>query len=296
MKYLFLLVSLGTALTCAGQNLSQKHKADSLYTLGQWTNAVNEYRKILKADPSNPYALYKTGKCWQQLKKPDAALACYKEAFKNGGRIQIMADVAGTFLSLHKKDSAYTWLKRMADQGYTDYQRIEKDSLLNTLKNETAYALLLKQIKINNAPCSASPEFRDFDFWIGNWDVTSNGQPAGKSSIRLILDSCVIFENWKGLKEGKSFNMYDAISKTWKQTWVDYSGAWTEFKDGKYANGKMLFYTANEKQKDGSFTKRRLSFFNLDPNHVRQFSEQSKDDGKTWTVEYDFLYTREAGE
>jgi hypothetical protein len=37
---------------------------------------------------------------------------------------------------------------------------------------------------------------------------------------------------------------------------------------------------------------RHLQFFNLGPGKVRQFSQGSNDDGKTWHVEYDLIYTK----
>ncbi|MEW6208480.1 MAG: hypothetical protein AB1631_08935 [Acidobacteriota bacterium] len=37
---------------------------------------------------------------------------------------------------------------------------------------------------------------------------------------------------------------------------------------------------------------RRLTFFNLGADRVRQFSERSTDGGKTWAVGYDFTYIR----
>jgi hypothetical protein len=37
---------------------------------------------------------------------------------------------------------------------------------------------------------------------------------------------------------------------------------------------------------------RRLTFFNTNPNEVRQLGEVSNDLGKTWKVEYDFKYVR----
>ena len=45
-------------------------------------------------------------------------------------------------------------------------------------------------------PCS-KPEYRQFDFWIGEWEAYGvNGQKAGDSKISLILDSCIILEEW----------------------------------------------------------------------------------------------------
>ena len=47
-------------------------------------------------------------------------------------------------------------------------------------------------------PCTTDPVYRQFDFWIGEWDVyAKNGKEAGDSRIDLILDSCIILENWK---------------------------------------------------------------------------------------------------
>ena len=45
-------------------------------------------------------------------------------------------------------------------------------------------------------------------------------------------------------------------------------------------------------QPDGSKLKRHLQFFALGSDKVRQFSQGSTDNGKTWNVEYDFTYIR----
>ena len=88
-------------------------------------------------------------------------------------------------------------------------------------------------------PCS-KPEFRQFDFWIGEWEAFGvNGKKGGDSKISLILDSCIILEEWtsagvqQGLRyAGKSFNTWNAASKQWQQTWnspfygVQEQGGW----------------------------------------------------------------------
>ena len=56
-------------------------------------------------------------------------------------------------------------------------------------------------------PCLSRPESRSFDFWVGEWDVTTpQGQPAGSSSVQLLLQGCTLFENWHSLAgvDGKS--------------------------------------------------------------------------------------------
>ena len=139
--------------------------------------------------------------------------------------------------------------------------------------------------------CTA-PEYRQFDFWIGEWDVvtTQGHDPAGSSSIQLILDKCVILENWTGGVTGKSFNHYDPTTKKWIQDWVDSASASVHF-EGALDNGVMSFY-ADNLNPDGTHARRHLQFFKLDEDHVRQFSQQSSDGGKTWSVEYDLTYNR----
>jgi hypothetical protein len=143
------------------------------------------------------------------------------------------------------------------------------------------------------SPCADAPH-RAFDFWVGDWTVTTkNGPKVGESSIRRILNDCVILESWtgKGGGTGQSFNNYDARWKTWKQFWVDATGGRQEYEDGVYRDGALRFSGHNPGPK-GEPAEQRFTFFNLDPNHVRQFQEQSTDGGKTWTIVYDFYYTR----
>ncbi len=67
------------------------------------------------------------------------------------------------------------------------------------MKKFLLFALLvsgMQTIFSQKLPCS-KPEYRQFDFWIGEWEAYGlNGQKAGDSKISLILDSCIILEEW----------------------------------------------------------------------------------------------------
>jgi hypothetical protein len=43
---------------------------------------------------------------------------------------------------------------------------------------------------------------------------------------------------------------------------------------------------------DGARIWRRMTLFNMSPTQVRQLSYASVDGGKTWSINYDFIYTR----
>lgn len=148
-------------------------------------------------------------------------------------------------------------------------------------------------------PCSL-PEFRQFDFWVGNWEAFGkNGKKGGDSKISIILDSCVILEEWTSassqqglIYSGKSFNTYNLATRQWQQTWVDNTGNTTEFLRGEGSDGKIVYHADKVMDQKGKTFMRRLTFTKLSNDKVRQFGERSDDGGKTWTTEYDLEYRR----
>ena len=165
--------------------------------------------------------------------------------------------------------------------------------------------VLLITATISNAqsttakPCTGD-NYRQFDFWIGEWDVYGiNGNKAGDSKISLILDSCIILEEWVSVTKpgvftykGKSFNTYNSQAKQWQQLWVDNTGGSTHYLYGSYSEGKIVFQTSLPSSANESLQIDRLSFFALDTNRVRQLGEQSKDNAKSWVTKYDLEYRR----
>lgn len=78
-------------------------------------------------------------------------------------------------------------------------------------------------------PCAQDSIYRQFDFWVGEWEAYNlKGQKAGDSKISIILDSCVILEEWTSMPgsngfvyKGKSFNTYNAITGSGsKHGWI----------------------------------------------------------------------------
>ena len=168
---------------------------------------------------------------------------------------------------------------------------------LSTLITVVFAATALAQNQTNSAapskptkPCSMA-EHRQFDFWLGDWDVTVGGQMAGTNSIQLILSDCVLLENWTGAKggTGKSFNLFNAARGKWQQTWVDNSGNVLELY-GEFKNGVMQL--TGETVSNGKKALQRITWHPLEKDKVRQHWEQSQDDGKTRSTAFDGLYTR----
>lgn len=148
-------------------------------------------------------------------------------------------------------------------------------------------------------PCS-DRIFRQFDFWVGEWDVYGkNGKLGGHSKVTVVLDSCVILEEWESTSaqqgmvyKGKSFNTYNVATKQWQQTWVDNTGNTTEFLRGIGSDGKIIYYADKVTGGDNKVFMRRLTFTKITNDKVKQLGERSNDNGSTWTVEYDLEYRR----
>jgi len=145
-------------------------------------------------------------------------------------------------------------------------------------------------------PC-ATPEHRQFDFWVGDWNVVDpKGEPAGTNDVKSVFGGCVVMENWVGAggETGSSFNIYNAPARKWHQTWVDSHGQ-VLLLDGQFREGKMVLEGRREGASGGTVVD-RISWerINGDPNRVRQLWQASRDGGKTWAVVFEGTYVRKS--
>lgn len=144
-----------------------------------------------------------------------------------------------------------------------------------------------------------SAEYHQFDFWIGDWIVTSGDQPAGTNSIHPIMNGCALQENWQGAGpggiSGTSFNSYDQATGHWHQTWVDSSGTLLLL-DGGLIDGTMVLQGQRPARSGSGLTNHRISWTPDPDGNVRQLWEASNDSGVSWTVLFDGLYSRSPDE
>lgn len=139
--------------------------------------------------------------------------------------------------------------------------------------------------------CTAG-HFRDFDFWVGDWDVYNpKGVLVGSSQIGKLLGDCVIDEHWRGGGgvEGRSHNMYDTSHGRWTQFWVD-NGGNTLLLHGGLKDGAMVLVGEQPDPKTGKISTQRITWSALANHTVRQLWESSNDAGKTWTIAFDGRY------
>lgn len=144
---------------------------------------------------------------------------------------------------------------------------------------------------VNVSPSCAAPEYRQFDFWIGEWEVSDKGKPSGANRIERILDGCGLLETWRGASgyRGNSLNFYDASRKRWHQTWVDTTGLALSL-EGEFANGSMVLAGKHNDPKQQHEVHDRITWTPNPDGTVRQLWETSAD-GESWSAIFDGLYS-----
>jgi tetratricopeptide (TPR) repeat protein len=271
--------------------------ASSAYDAKDWAKAAELYESMAKEHPEIPRLWFRLANSQREMGKLDVALQTLEQGLKVGVQPVFAEYLIGSiYAQKGERDKALEHLQKALDAGYNQPDQFDSDEHLAVLRGDARFAKMRAQADHNLKPCATTPENRQFDFWLGEWDVqtTAGGVPAGQSKIELILGDCVVQENWQSNGNpyaGKSYNMYNPALKRWEQYWVDNS-AGNIFFYGGLKDGVMDYWTDEVPQPSGPALKRHLQFIKLAPDKVRQYSQGSTDGGKTWKPEYDFTYVR----
>jgi hypothetical protein len=138
-------------------------------------------------------------------------------------------------------------------------------------------------------PCTAA-EFRQFDLWIGDWNVEASANPGRISRNRITRTNggCTLLEQYTtpGGYEGSSLNFYDAARKLWHQTWIDNQGGALYLEGGLQGNAMVLQTTTDPTDVQ------RITWTPLPDGRVRQHWESTEDGGRSWTTVFDGYYSR----
>jgi hypothetical protein len=285
------------ALPQSGTSELQRKAADA-WTAQNWAQAAEAYQALVREDPRVAQSHFRLGVSLIGLKRHQEARAHLVAAESLGTpAVQSAFRLALVHGALGSTDDAFRELRRATDGGLAVAPvALDTDPDVARLKSDARFAQFMTALDRNARPCMHDDRHRDFDFWLGTWDVRPNGQPQappGSNVITKVHNGCVVLETWTTPTfTGQSFNIYDRTRGKWFQKWVDASGGLHEYSGG-IVNGNMVF--EGEMPAGGSSNGRvrtRLTFFPRPDGTVRQFSEVTPDSGKTWRVNYDLIYTK----
>jgi len=155
--------------------------------------------------------------------------------------------------------------------------------------------------------CAGQDPSRQFDFWVGEWDVNLRVQQPDKTwkdrhkavaRIYSILGGKAILELWSEGKEGingYSLRYYNPAKKKW-DLWLNWAGknrSGTSGLEGEFRHGRGEFF-GERKQPDGTSRISRFTFSDITKNSLRWDDGFSTDGGKTWASNWIMEFTRKA--
>lgn len=291
LRYVSLLFGLAGSLFAQSNWTTQ---GDSLFGIEKYDAALKAFQSAWKANPKDAYAAVRAGHSAHAMGEYQKALEYYDQAEQLGyWPTAVLYRKARVHALLKDKDAAFDWLHRLVQSGFPNVGMLTSEKDLDYIREDKRFAAVLAKADSNARPCMFVPEWRQFDFWVGEWDVyTPQGQLAGNNVIQNAENGCVLIENWTGGLggTGKSINFYDKDISKWRQIWVANNGTITEFAGNYDEKERIMKLYGETHPRNGQKILRKLFFYNLEPGKVRQYSEQSTDDGKTWNVAYDFTY------
>jgi hypothetical protein len=274
-------------------NTTAQPVAEQLFEAGRHEEALAAWQAIVAREPGSPRARARLGACLLALGRfaeASATLGPLAETMPDQPVLLYRLAVARA--GLGQTDQALDALDAAATAGLRSVSGVDDEPVFDRLRIRARYVAIRDRIARNAAPTADDPPFRSFDFWVGSWEArTQDGVLQGHNRIERVLGGAAIVERWTGATgyRGTSLNRYDRRTDTWRQTWVDDQGDIVEFENGTADDGRVVFTAVDP---DGG--RRRLTFEDRGPDAFRQLSERSADGGSTWTVEYDFRYTRVA--
>ena len=149
----------------------------------------------------------------------------------------------------------------------------------------------------NQKPCTAK-EASQFDFWVGNWDLSWSDSLRGTNRIEKLYGNCTVHENFSDPKNGylgQSWSVYNSNFKIWQQTWIDSNGGYIHLTGGMSGDSMILKTTERKVPNNISATGKlvnRMVYYNIKKDAFDWSWEASTDGGLTWKPNWQIHYTR----
>jgi tetratricopeptide (TPR) repeat protein len=259
-------------------------QANALFQAGEWQQSVDAYQALSRAEPSEARYWLRLGGSYHKLAEYDLAIAAFQSALENRSADlpapQTLLYLARAQAAAGNEEGAVASIVAVADTGAKPYLATKSSVEFAGMASNANYQAALELLQ----PCT-SEQHRAFDFWIGEWDVTTPASTTwlASSSITVANNGCSIHESYRtpsGLA-GMSINFYDAGRKLWHQSWIDNQGA-PIYLEGNLVDGAMVLTDATS----------RVTWSWQPDGQVRQHWESTTDEGKTWSTAFDGYYRR----
>ena len=283
---------------------SSEESAKKAYTAQNWTEAESQYSALTKQTPDHARFWYRLAVAARADKHYDVALDAMQKAKMLGAGKGLPAfvsdyEIATIYAARGDKDLAMQSLKSVGRWRILAAGPLEERSGVEGIAGERSICRAGKS-KCNTTPRRAKTRSSS-NLISGSETGMLRRQPTAFSEGQAMLRRrwADVLSGKTGLRLGRPTLARATTPGTRLSSAGNSTGSTTAagvmFFHGGLKDGVMDYWTDDVPQPTGGMLLRHLQFFNLGPDKVRQFSQGSNDAGKTWHVEYDFIYTRHDG-
>ena len=286
------------SFTAAAENTSSEQAA-AYYQEQNWLEAIKAYKSITDDQPENYIAWFRLANSLLKTQQGEQALPALQQAAKSPAIPAFI--IAYHTAQAHKlnADEQQMWeqLNQAATSGYSNLNAITQDAIWEDIRERDQFQSVLKSVEKNAKPCEFDQRFREFDFWLGKWAVYGNlektGPLYGNNVLEKAQNGCMVLESWTGASGsiGTSMNYYDGTKDKWVQHWVSAGGTTINIEGGLEEESMVMmgeiFYLNGTAPVVRDF---RAKWTPMENGVVRQFFEESTDNGKTWYTWFEGFY------
>jgi tetratricopeptide (TPR) repeat protein len=276
-----------------------EQKAAALYQNQQWDEAANAYEQVISNDEDDYQAWYRLATSYIQLKHGEKALDALIKASSSQQipRSLIHYQNAQAYYLVADQDSMWQELSLAASTGYTAMASLTDSDIWKDVRADEKFKNIISVVDKNARPCMYEDKLNQFDFWLGQWevytDINKTSAIAGTNKIEKMHDGCLLMENWVSAagNPGTSMNYYDGTINKWVQHWVSTGGIVINLegcleKESMVLTGEIYYQKIN----GANLRELRGTWTPMDNGVVRQFFEESIDNGKTWYPWFEGFY------
>jgi len=282
-----------TSLHVAAQELAAVSSADRAFEAGQWAFAIDEYRKLTAADPADGISWLRIAQAQRGLNEHTLALETLqtaREAFAPEAMVDL--ERARNLAALDQADAALGALESSDHLGLRALGSLDDARELDALRSNETFQRVYRSVRRRVFPCEGIAAAREFDFWVGTWEVRlEDGTLVGQNTISRRDGGCTILENWSGAggSSGTSINYYQPSRDQWRQVWTGSSATLIDISGGMN-DGAMRLEGTIEYVAQDRIEAFRGSWTQLEDGRVRQHFEEFSLVAQTWQTWFDGYY------
>lgn len=296
------VLSIGSAAAVAAagaeepaEPVSAWQRAYAATRAGEWATAIEAYREHLAAHPDDAWSWFTLGSILHGRSDFSGAEQAFETALERQIPVPAVAqyNLAASQARQGRLEEATATLEEALAGGLVGGEQLLEDPDFERLA-QADRSRLARVADEFHRPCLHKPEYGQFDFWVGEWEVRiPSGYLAARDTVTRSADGCVVEQRWEGTlgNSAVSYTFYDSVEEKWRQAWI-VSGGLAGTMEGGIEDGSMVL-VGNAPAFPGSIARATWS---PQPDGTVEFhTERSADQGATWTPTPLMIYHRVGG-